>query len=422
MRILKYTASTENQLVALVDDRSIPVDGYSSYYITSELCLDNHSINTMVKHVYELKFFLEWLQYIQIDIIDRVERGIFLSDSEVYTFVDAAKLKRSENFQDKDNVVSIDGITDKYVSNEIMATAAAKQRVDTKTTNGRVTMAACYIEFLSLEIHTGIMPDMAVEALNRTRVRLQNNKLRVSAHAAAGKKYDGFNSVLADESFQLLLNIIQPQSPKNPFKHSQIRNRLIVEILADTGIRRGALSKLKISDIDFTKSANRLYIRRSPEDPSDSRLHKPQQKTAEHSTYINPVLVGDIESYINNVRSYIPGALSHEFLFITEMDTKGTIGSPLSIYSIDYIFSTLSRAIGVRVSSHILRHKWNEVFTDKTAHLTDSEARKRRIDSMGWSKTSAMPERYNHFKDLQKAYSTQQDIQREILARRERDE
>lgn len=62
------------------------------------------------------------------------------------------------------------------------------------------------------------------------------------------------------------------------------------------------------------------------------------------------------------------------------------------------------------------------MFTDKTAHLTDSGARKRRIDSMGWSKTSAMPERYNHFKDIQKAYSTQQDIQREILTRRESDE
>jgi len=413
MRVYKYVMSNGDQMVSLVDQDSFP-DAYPSYYITSELYLDNHSVNTMEKRVYELRFFLEWLDHVEIDIVNRVECGKFLVDSEVNNFIDVAKLKRSELYTHQNNVVQLN-VTDKRVSNAIACSAAIKQRVNAKTTNGRIDTAVNYIEFLRRELHTGIMPDQAVHSLYRTTKSLKRSRLRISNYVMSGKKYDGFNSVLPDDIFYKMLEIIAPVSPLNPFKHNRKRNQLIIEILASTGIRRGALAKLKITDITFSGDANRLYVRRTPEDPTDTRKHKPQQKTREHCTYIAPYLVADIQSYITNTRAIVPGALAHEFIFISELDTQGTQGNPLSLASINYIFDVLSKTLETRVTPHMLRHKWNEVFTDQTAHLSDSEADKRRIDAMGWSKASTMPARYNHFKNLQKSYEVQKLIQQEIF-------
>ncbi|MFT4924088.1 MAG: integrase [Phenylobacterium sp.] len=409
----KFLMSNGDQMFSLVDQNYIPYT-YPSYYITSELYLDNHSINTMEKHVYELKFFLEWLDSASIDIVDRVERGMFLTDAEIYQFAGAAKIRSQEQRQD-DSHTQQTIITDKLVSNGVASHRAAQARVKPSTTNGRIILAVNYIEFLSREIHIGIMPEATVNRLCRTLKLLKAAKLRISNHAANGAKYDGFNSMIPDDVFNRMLTIIDPLSPDNPFKHSRERNQLIVEILASTGIRRGALAKLKIPDIVFTNDANRLYIRRTPEDLTDSRQNKPQQKTREHSTYIAPILVEDIESYISHIRAIIPNACSHEFVFVSEMNSKGTQGAPLSLKSIDYIFNVLSKALGTAISPHMLRHKWNEIFTDQTDHLPAAEADKRRVDAMGWSKTSVMPERYNHFKNLQKAYEIQKDIQHEIL-------
>jgi integrase len=418
VKVFKFTMSNGDQIVSLVNEDCIPVDGYSSYYITSELYLDNHSVNTMEKRVYELKFFLEWIEHNDIDIIDRVECGTFLTDAEIYRFVDTAKIKCVERFQGADNVVQLN-ITDKRVSDAITSTTAVKQRVSANTTNERINTAANYIEFLSGEIHTGIMPEAAVNKLYRTTKLLKKSKLRISNHASSDAKYDGFNAVLPDDTLYRMLNIIALDSVENPFKHSRKRNQLIIEILASTGIRRGALSKLKITDIDFTGKANRLNIRRTPEDPNDPRKNKPQQKTRAHTTYINPVLVVDIAAYIDVSRAKIPQASKHEFVFISEINTKGTLGAPLSNKSVDYIFDVLSKTLKTRITPHMLRHKWNEIFTDKTAHLPDAEADKRRIDSMGWEKTTVMPERYNHYKNLQKAYEAQQQIQQAIFEKKD---
>ena len=416
MFVNKFEMSNGDQIVSLVDGDCIPY-AYPSYYITNELYLDNHSVNTMEKHVYELKFLLEWCLQSQresIYLVDRVERGQFLSDSEVYQFVDDAKLRKEELHQGNITVIPLPS-SDKLVSNAIASRRAAQQRVKPQTTNGRINTAIGYIEFLSQEIHTGIMPKAAIEKLDRTILLLKKSKLRISAQAASGTKYDGFNSIIPDDIFFQMLNIIAPDSAKNPFKHSRIRNRLIIEILASTGIRLGAVAKLKISDIVFTGDANRLYVRRSPEDPTDTRKNKPQQKTREHSTYIAPKLVSDLEAYISEIRTHMKNSQRHEFIFVSEMNTKGTQGEPLSLKSFEYLFTVLSKALGFTITPHMLRHKWNEIFTDKTGHLTDAEANKRRIDAMGWSKVSLMPERYNHFKNLQKAYDLQKEIQQQIF-------
>lgn len=78
--------------------------------------------------------------------------------------------------------------------------------------------------------------------------------------------------------FFKLLEIIKPFSPDNPWtESSRTRNKLIVDIFIETGIRLGALNKLKISDIKEGAEGTRLHITRTPNDPTDPRKLSPAQ-------------------------------------------------------------------------------------------------------------------------------------------------
>ena len=81
-----------------------------------------------------------------------------------------------------------------------------------------------------------------------------------------------------EEAFARLMEVIDPEHPDNPFKDdaSATRNRLIVVILAELGIRRGELLGVQVPDIDW--SAQTLTIHRRPDDPHDPRLDRPGAK------------------------------------------------------------------------------------------------------------------------------------------------
>ncbi|NUW69238.1 hypothetical protein HOP39_16680 [Vibrio coralliilyticus] len=107
-----------------------------------------------------------------------------------------------------------------------------------------------------------------------------------------------------------------------------------------------------------------------------------------------------IKNYIDNIRIRFPEADTHDFVFIAEMNSQGTAGQPLSLASYNQIFNTLSAALSFRVHPHLIRHKWNEVFTDKgkEKNMSLDEMDKLRKYAMGWVRDSNMSEIYNDFK------------------------
>jgi hypothetical protein len=88
-------------------------------------------------------------------------------------------------------------------------------------------------------------------------------------------------------------------------------------------------------------------------------------------------------------------------------------GDPLSLSSIDKIFEKLSEAIGFDVYPHLLRHKWNELFTDfaESAGMSTDQQDKLRKYVMGWTRDSQMGALYNEFKIFEQAKAHQQERQ-----------
>ncbi|MBN0401714.1 site-specific integrase, partial [Pseudomonas aeruginosa] len=81
-----------------------------------------------------------------------------------------------------------------------------------------------------------------------SKIRLDEDALGKNGEQHVG---DPEESVIPDDVFVKFLEMVMPSSPNNPFKASRVRNYLIVNLLVLSGIRRGALAKLKISDCLF---------------------------------------------------------------------------------------------------------------------------------------------------------------------------
>jgi integrase len=230
---------------------------------------------------------------------------------------------------------------------------------------------------------------------------------------------DPEDSVIPDDLFAKLLEMMVPSSPNNPFKSSRVRNYLIVNVLIQTGIRRGAVGKMKISDCQFDGSYDRISIYRTKNDPSDPRLEKAYQKSKAHLATIDRALMEQIKFYIDHIRSQFPQKQPHDFVFVSEKDSKGTVGQPLSLKSINAIFEKLSKVLGFHVHPHLLRHKWNEIFDQEGERKGVNAALLEDIRkyAMGWSQNSTMSQTYNSkrlavkVRELSKAHQHRVDSQ-----------
>ena len=398
-------------VVEIVDSNNCIYSPLVSLYLTIK---EEFSHNTLMRVAYELRFFLVWLNNNSINLVDRVKSGEFLNDREVARFAEDSKRRAGS-----EHYLTIPARpTEKYLSNVMHQLVRRETTVAPGVTNGRLRRAADYISFIHRELNRHVLPDCF--AINLSR----NLSLLETAHRR--EQYRGQSSIehvegktISNEIMDKLFSIIHVNHPDNPFSESvRARNAIVVKLLVDTGIRRGALAKLKISDISFHGRVRKILIRRSRWDETDPRKNKPEHKTQDHFCYPSNETTLELKRYIEEYRPLVPGSECHEFVFVAEKNSRGTKGEPISVDTINYIFSRLSAVLGTRIYPHILRHCWNERFSDlgKESGLSPVEVDKYRKLLMGWSPTSEMPERYNKIRDVEKSQEIARLHQRDMMS------
>ena len=356
------------------------------------------SLNTRIKYAYELKLLYCYFADKGINLVNRVADAEFLSRVEVEDFIRACKLYADDSAsQESSNVVSI---TDKRIRDAIHATANSHSQVSAHTFRQRLIRLRSYIEYLYVCHHY----DQAdTENKVKTDGKFRAFELYINKFISGTRKdntitKDTFESVISTDKFFDLLETIKESSPKNPFKSSRLRNQIIMQILIDTGVRVGAILKLKISDLVDDWDNPRFLITRTPDDVTDTRRMPAANKTKALSVSVSSDLMKLIKLYISTVRASHSSAHEHDFVFISEKGVSS--GPPISYKAIHKLVHKFGDAIGIKLHPHKLRHKWNEVFTDKAeeAGYDAEQIEDMRKYSMGWVEDSKMVQTYNEFK------------------------
>ncbi|WP_060511536.1 site-specific integrase [Pseudomonas sp. NBRC 111124] len=208
---------------------------------------------------------------------------------------------------------------------------------------------------------------------------------------------------LTDTQLQIIRTMIRPGALENPFpRRLQMRNWLMIELLLETGIRRGELLKLYTTDINQGSQHAYVSINDRENDPGDPRAEEPALKTYGRTVGVSMQLYEVYEHYIQSERRPLregkPMKLPYRYLFISDR------GRPLSIRALsnvlDRVFLTIELAhpgLLPTLSAHDFRHTFADRFL---AYLVEQRGHdlERATDELrrvcGWAETSAMPRRY----------------------------
>lgn len=142
----------------------------------------------------------------------------------------------------------------------------------------------------------------------------------------------------------ILLEVLDPAHPSNPFSNidARIRNRCIVEVMFDTGIRPGELLNLRVQDIAFGNPTHINVVRRPHPCDDPRKIPASVKRKSRIIPIANFDTAAHLEQYIREIRPKLEARskIAVPFVFISSDH-----GAPLSLRSVQKIFSKLRTVI-----------------------------------------------------------------------------
>lgn len=409
--------SGERMPVLTHSDTGLPVFD-ACVYATTVVRPKSGSSATVDQALRGVQFLLSFLDSRSIDIRGRFASGQFFElyelDDLVRTAFRPMKWVGTDSFSNIEN--SCDAATPESPTIKKIPKRATRElgisQVSISTVSIRLHYVRAYLEWFGCGMAAKSCTSLEQKAHYLESLRRCLSLIRARTPIARGEqKRQG----LSETQKRFLIEVINPASDANPWSGDFIRdrNRLLVAWGLGTGLRRGELLGLGIRMIDFRR--NMASIMRRSDDKQDPRKYQPNTKTRERAIGISEELAALTHQHIVKFRSTIKGAGKHDFLFVSAAS-----GKPLSLASLSKVFRSLRQknpAVSETISSHVLRHTWNEDFSDMAdeAGLSESDERRARVHSMGWSETSSSADHYLKRRTVRQATDASVRIQQAVM-------
>jgi len=330
-----------------------------------------------------------WLDTSQIELLPRLRKGQFLTMPELVRLAGTCQYRVAD--LSGDEVEMANKVVDiKRIRLRRKVVERASQAVDVATQASRLRYIADYLQYLSTYVGATLKPYMRDEL---ERVTAHSLKAFLAHVPPVSKRTTlGARQGLSEEEQTQLLEVIRPDSQQNPWKRSFVRQRnwLIVVLLLATGMRCGELLGLQIDDLD--KRLPKFRIIRRADSKEDPRPNQPNAKTNDREVEVRPAIMRAVLAYIRQRRG-IEAARKFPQLIVADD------GRPLSSKSIDKIFTQLRQkcpGLPVDLTSHVMRHTWNERFSEQAEllQLSDAVEEKARNEQQGWADNSKTAQTY----------------------------
>lgn len=333
------------------------------------------------------------LDRLEIDLNQRIQQGKFLNLNEVDQVVADAKLQAGE--LDKQPGLPTISKSRKVLSLEQARLNLTRTRppgeVSSNTTAIRLVYIRAYlhwhIQVRALRLDTSLVMRADILELGK----LVDEALREKTPSATNNS-KGERLGLTVEAQKLLLQVIEPNHPLNPWTspHAKERNALIVHMLLELGVRRGELLGIRTADIRAQSQEVNIELR--PDDKDDPRLYEPNGKTNDRILAVSAQLLRRIAVYVQGARYDIKPARKNRFLLVA------STGEPLSISGFNKLFTPLQDSMPElkMVIPHLMRHTFNDNMVNE---LESSGMQGTQIVELlcrlnGWSDRSNMPFKY----------------------------
>lgn len=385
LKRVKYESSGERYSLLTGSD-GLPL-WYPTLFATSQLRNAAKAPNTIEAHLNAIKLLFEWTNSNEIDLKQSFSTMKFLTVEQIESLCSYLKQDRSQRV--KSNAIPI--IMAKKERNR--ASLTQRKTVAKQTYYIRISYITDYLEWFAKRVLSERKIIISREISHLISQMIRSLKARRPTRSVNQRNA---TRGLSEAQRELLLSFCDPKYPNSPFSSkTRERDSLLVDILYQTGIRLGELLSIKISDLNFQE--NTLLIARRHDDVDDPRIKQPVAKTLDRLLPLSRNLSQRIHDYILRHRSLVKGANRHEFLFVT-YKSGPHCGTPLSTSAIYSIINRVTSNIDClsELTPHVLRHTWNDRFSEKADEqgLDQAEEEKLRSYLMGWKEGSGTSATY----------------------------
>lgn len=364
--------SSGERFPALVDRASGEPRFLPTIYALTTGRMKGRSASTIRQALWAISWLIDFLETTEIDLEARLLTGQFLLIHEIDRL--ARHCRRRAPLAE--------AWLEKSAPRPLTKPSAGKTEVSGEVASTRVAYIAGYLQWwVDYTVRHRRLDRQQADSLTKVVTRsLQALRERGRGSHKSPNPRRG----LTREQQAVLEEMAHPDSPSNPWKSEVVRarNALMIRWWLDLGLRRGELLGIAVDDIDFRR--NEVHIRRRADDPSDPRREQPNAKTLARVLPLSRDLAAQTHEYVSRIRSRTGAARRHGFLFVE----RG--GSPISSDAANKMFVEMRKAsdgkLPADLSPHVLRHTWNDRFSDVADDKGIPEERERRQREylMGW--------------------------------------
>lgn len=360
-------------------------------YTISMIRAKNVASATISRNLQAIMHLYAWAEIGRFDLEKRFSRGEFLNISEMDSLTEALGNRfdhycKIHSARESD----LEALARPRVSSLEKYRLRSRDNassVDVATKAVRLRYARGYLDWLAGYHLRGNLHDSKKYAVLEGDRRFMAEAIAARVPTVGDKNFLGQRVGLKIEDQIRLEEIIDPASSENPWTNqdARLRNSLIVRLLLKLGVRVGELLSIRVEDINFQE--NKLLVPRRPDDKDDSRNNEPNAKTIDRYLPFDEKLRKLLFVYISTVRNKNKRARKHKFLLVELHD-----GKPLSKSAVTKMFHKLRKHPDLPddLTTHVLRHTWNERFSELMDKNRVPEEREMQMRSelMGWKKGS----------------------------------
>lgn len=380
MRVITRVFASGERYPMLVDADGMPVT-YPTLYATTQLRNSAKSANTIEANLQSIKLLYEWCYANQINLEETLSSAKLFDTTDIEGLCYYLRVKKNNSIAKSSSKVIL------FKDERIKTEKTKIKAVAKETLYIRITYIADYIEWLVKLILTERKRLVDRETHKKIARMAKELKARRPTRSITSR---GIVKGLSNTQRKILEEVTNEDHELNPFpERTRRRDSLLVELFLKTGVRLGELLSIQIKDINFQQ--NILLIPRRHDNPKDPRAKQPVAKTLSRKLVLSKELAVRIHNYIISDRSRVSRSNKHDFLFVAYKDGP-FCGSPLTAGSVYRIFNIIRNNKNElsNLTPHMLRHTWNDIFSEKADSLELEEAKEEKMRSyiMGWKEGS----------------------------------
>ena len=335
MRVQEVLLENNIRRYILVDEEGfpvIPVVKYLKYLDTT-----GKSRNTLKTYCYALKQYFVFLQekkkdYREVRLEDLVEFVVWLRNP--------------------------------YESAKVTSLQPVKAKKTEKTINLTITAVTNFYDYLyrNEEIQNDMVDKLLKQVFTGGRTRYKDFLYHVNKNKPSNRH------ILKVKEPRKKLKVLTKEEVQQLIKATtNIRDRLLIQLLFETGLRIGEALSLFIEDFIFDhKNGHRIRLVNRGELENGAKL-----KTGEREIYVSQALMDLLDDYLYEVVDELN--LNTNFVFV-KLRGKN-VGQPMTYCDVEALFKRLRKKTGIHVHPHLLRHTHATMYYQQTKDIKQVQER-----------------------------------------------